>query len=93
MKGLSTAKAKTLLDQYGPNVLEAKAANPWYKILFSQFTDLLVVILIVAAIISFFLSHDPVDSYVIFGIVLLNAGIGFFQEYRTEKTKNDQQFF
>jgi len=86
MKGLTSDEAAQLLSQHGKNVLEAKAGNPWYKILFSQFTDLLVVILILAAVVSYFLSHDPVDSYVIFGIVLLNAGIGFFQEYRTEKT-------
>ncbi len=86
MKGLTSAQAAALLEKHGPNVLEAKSANPWYKILISQFTDLLVVILILAAVVSFFLSHDPVDSYVIFGIVILNAAIGFFQEYRTEKT-------
>ena len=86
MKGLSTKQAQALLIEHGKNILVAKASNPWYKILFSQFTDLLVIILILAAVVSFFLSHDPVDSYVIFGIVFLNAGIGFFQEYRTEKT-------
>jgi len=86
MKGLTSSQAQKLIEKHGKNILTAKAAHPWYKILFSQFTDLLVIILILAAVVSFFLSHDPVDSYVIFGIVLLNAGIGFFQEYRTEKT-------
>lgn len=86
MNGLTSAQAEKALKEHGKNRLTAKTANPWYKILFSQFTDLLVIILILAAVVSFFLSHDPVDSYVIFGIVLLNAGIGFFQEYRTEKT-------
>ncbi len=86
MKGLSQKEAEKRLAEFGKNLLKAKKSNPWYKILFSQFTDLLVVILVLAAVVSYFLSHDPVDSYVIFGIVLLNAGIGFFQEFRTEKT-------
>jgi len=74
------------METFGPNVLTAKASNPWYKILLSQFTDLLVIILLVAAILSFFLAHDPTEGFVILGIVILNALIGFVQEYRTEKT-------
>ena len=84
--GLSKKEVTKRLEEFGKNVLEAKCSNPWYKILFSQFTDLLVIILIVSAAVSFFLSHDPIDSYVILGIVILNATIGFFQEYRTERT-------
>ncbi len=86
MKGLTSKQADKRLEEFGKNALTAKNKNPWYKILWSQFTDLLVIILILSAIISFFLSHDPIDAYVILGIVILNAGIGFFQEYRTEKT-------
>lgn len=85
-KGLTDTQAKQKLNQFGLNALTAKKSNPWYKILFSQFTDLLVVILLVAAVLSFFLAHDPTESYVILGIVALNALIGFVQEFRTEKT-------
>lgn len=85
-KGLTTAQAKEKMEKFGPNVLKVKASNPWYKILLSQFTDLLVIILLVAAILSFFLAHDPTEGFVILGIVILNAFIGFVQEYRTEKT-------
>lgn len=85
-QGLTTKQAKEKLIEFGPNVLTAKKANPWYKILASQFTDLLVIILLLAAIVSFFLAHDPTEGYVILGIVLLNALIGFVQEFRTEKT-------
>ncbi len=62
-----------------------KKSNPWWKILGSQFTDLLVLILIGAAGISYFVGEST-DANVILFIVLLNAGIGFFQEFRTEKT-------
>lgn len=85
MTGLSQKQAEKLLEKYGRNILTAKQLNPWYKILFSQFTDLLVLILIVAAGVSFALGEHT-DAIVIFGIVLLNGGIGFFQEFRTEKT-------
>lgn len=85
MKGLTTAQAQDLLKQHGPNTLKTKTANPWYKILFSQFTDLLVLILVIAAVISFF-GHDKTEGWIILGIVVLNAAIGFFQEFKTEKT-------
>lgn len=85
MNGLTKQQAAKLLAQYGKNVLQAQTTNPWWKILGRQFTDLLVIILIVAAGISYGLG-EHVDASVILGIVILNAAIGFFQEYRTEKT-------
>lgn len=84
--GLSSSKAARRLAEFGKNVLSVKKAHPWWKILLGQFTDILVIILVVAAGISFFLEDHPTDAYVIGFIVLLNAGIGFFQEFRTEKT-------
>lgn len=85
-KGLTTAQVEKQRDQYGPNMLTAKSGNPWYKMLLGQFTDVLVLILVGAALLSFLVGEDHTDGYVIIGIVLLNAGIGFFQEFRTEKT-------
>ena len=85
MNGLTKRQAAELLKQYGKNVLVAQVKNPWWKILGRQFTDLLVIILIVASGISYGLG-EHVDASVILGIVILNASIGFFQEFRTEKT-------
>lgn len=85
-KGLTTSKAQERLKEFGFNLLTIKKSHPWWKILFSQFTDILVIILLVAAFIPIMLGEDPTDSYVIGVIVLLNAGIGFFQEFRTERT-------
>ena len=85
MQGLSQAAAKKKLAKFGKNVLNIKSQNTWWKILYSQFLDLLVIILIVAAAVSFFLGEET-DSCVIFFIVILNAGIGFFQEFKTERT-------
>lgn len=50
-----------------------------------QFTDILVIILIIAAVISGY-HGEIVDTFVIVLIILLNGCIGFFQEFRTEKT-------
>jgi Ca2+-transporting ATPase len=85
MIGLSTTLAENSLSKFGKNVLIVKSAHPWWKILFSQFTDFLVIILIVAAGISFTLG-ERIDAIVIFIIVIINASIGFFQEFRTERT-------
>lgn len=85
MNWLSTTQAKKLLEQYGPNELTAENKNPWYKMLASQFTDILVIILIIAALISGY-HGEIVDTLVIVFIILLNWFIGFFQEFRTEKT-------
>ncbi len=85
LTGLTTAEATARLAQHGPNVLSAKNGQPWYAILWRQFTDMLVVILLLAAGVSFYVGEVP-DALVIVGIVLLNASIGFFQEFRTEKT-------
>jgi len=85
MQGISSVMAGRKLKEFGPNVLRTKKANPAWKILLEQFTDILVLILIGASIISFFVG-ERIDAIVILFIVLLNAGIGFFQEFRVEKT-------
>lgn len=83
--GLTSAQAKQKLAEYGQNILTAANPNPWYHILWSQFKDLLVVILIVAALVAYSVGETS-DAAVILVIVVLNASIGFFQEFRTEKT-------
>lgn len=83
--GLTQAEATRRLEQYGPNVLiEQGLKSPW-KILLEQLTNVMTMILIVAAIISFFLG-DLLDAGVILAIVVLNAGLGFRQEYKAEQS-------
>ncbi len=84
-KGLSTSQVEINLERYGLNELKVENKNKWYKILAAQFTDLLVLILIIAAGISLYIGEGS-DAIVILFIVALNAGIGFFQEFRTERT-------
>jgi Ca2+-transporting ATPase len=83
--GLTQAEVTRRLEQYGPNALiEQGLTSPW-KILLEQLTNVMTVILIVAAIISFFLG-DLLDAGVILAIVVLNAGLGFRQEYKAEQS-------
>ncbi|MCB0172088.1 MAG: cation-translocating P-type ATPase [Anaerolineae bacterium] len=83
--GLTQAEATHRLEQYGPNALvEQGLKSPW-KILLAQFTNVMTIILIIAAIISFFLG-DLLDAAVILAIVVLNAGLGFRQENKAEQS-------
>jgi plasma-membrane calcium-translocating P-type ATPase len=83
-KGLSANEAASRLKQHGPNELEEKKKrSPWVMFLL-QFKDFMIIILIVAAIISGVVG-DAKDTIVILVIVLLNAIVGFVQEYRAEK--------
>jgi len=82
--GLSIVEVKKRQQEYGPNqLIERGIKNPW-RILLDQFTELMVVILVVAAGISV-LMHETTDAIVILVIVVLNAALGFSQEYRAEK--------
>ena len=82
--GLSDIEASERLEKYGPNELvEQETLSPW-KILWDQFTETMVVILIIAAVISLVLG-EYVDAVAILVIIVLNALIGFRQEYKAEQ--------
>ncbi|MBQ2824355.1 MAG: cation-translocating P-type ATPase [Oscillospiraceae bacterium] len=84
-KGLTAAEASQLLKQNGPNTLaDEKKARP-LKIFMGQFKDIMVLILLAATVVSFFLG-EIYDALTIIIIVLVNAVLGFIQEYKTEKT-------
>ena len=83
--GLSSQEAARRLAANGPNELKAaEPISPW-TILFGQFTNLIVWILIVAGIVSGLLG-EVVDCIAILAIVVLNAVIGFYQEFNAEKS-------
>ena len=82
--GLSSQEAANRLEHYGLNELvETGKKNPW-RILWEQMTSIMVVILIIAAIISLVLG-EYLDAIVITAIILINAAIGFQQEYKAEE--------
>lgn len=82
--GLSNSEVKKILQKYGPNTLKVKKATPLWRHFLEEFTDLMVLILIFAAAISYF-AGEPKDAIVIFIIVIVNAVIGFIQKFRAEK--------
>src|SRR5450759_3992207 len=82
--GLSSADAAKRLAHFGANELKEKRARSPWRMLLDQFTDFMIIVLIVAAIISGFVG-DVEDTVVIIVIVILNAVIGFVQEYRAER--------
>ena len=83
-KGLSTEEAKKRLIEYGPNELQKeKRASP-IKMFLEQFTDILIIILLIATALSIALG-EIVDATVILAIVLATAILGFVEEHRSEK--------
>ncbi|MEK9167104.1 MAG: cation-translocating P-type ATPase [Patescibacteria group bacterium] len=84
-KGLSSKEAKLRLVKYGPNEIKEGKKVTWYEIFLRQFINIMVLILIIAGGISIF-AKEYVDAALILGIVILNAVIGFFQEFKAEKT-------
>jgi Ca2+-transporting ATPase len=78
--GLATTEAESRLDQIGPNRIEEDQGPSRLQLLARQFTDVLVLILIAAALISGLLLGDWVEALVIVAIVIINAAIGFTQE-------------
>ncbi len=81
--GLSTAEAERRLSQFGSNSLpEPKAQSGWRRFLL-QFDNLLIYVLLGAATITLLLQHW-LDAGVIFGVVLVNAVIGYIQEGKAE---------
>lgn len=82
--GLSDNEALSRQQQYGSNELVDRGTKSPWKIILEQLSETMVVILIVAAIILFFLQEYK-DTIVIFIIIALNSILGFTQEYRAEQ--------
>ena len=83
--GLSEAKAKQILAEKGENVLEETDKKSVLSVFLGQFADLLVIILIIAAIISM-LSGNVESTIVIFAVIILNAVLGTVQYVKAEKS-------
>ena len=84
-KGLVSSEVDLRLGKYGSNeLIEAKTKGFLSKII-AQFSDFLVIILIAAAVISFFVGESK-DAIVIMSIVIVNAFLGIYQEGKAEKS-------
>ncbi len=84
-KGLTEEKVKELRQKCGENVLEEKGKKSVFRVFLEQFADLLVFILIIAAIISM-LSGNVESTIVIFTVIILNAILGTIQYVKAEKS-------
>ena len=83
-QGLLTEEAQRRLAEQGPNELTERSARTPWAILWDQLSATMVLVLLAAAAISFAL-RDAKDAIAILAIVVLNAALGFIQEYRAEK--------
>lgn len=84
-EGLSAVEARSKLQKYGPNELQKKGGVSPLTIFINQFKSILVLLLVLAVGISVAIGHF-VDGVVIAIIVLVNAILGFIQEYRAERS-------
>ncbi len=85
MKGLSEAEARRLLEIHGENRIKAKKKTSAFKLLAGQFQDALIIILLISTLISLAMG-EYVEAITISAIVVINALLGFIQEFKTEKT-------
>ena len=82
--GLSREEAEQRLRESGPNEIIHQQARTWFHVFRAQFANLMVALLVAAAIISGLIGEST-DAILIGLIVLANAVVGFFQEWTAEK--------
>ncbi len=83
-QGLTSQDSQERLTKYGLNEIKKEKSRSPIKLLLGQFTNVLMVILIVAIALSFFVG-EATDAFMILAIVIASAVLGFSQEYRSEK--------
>uniref|UniRef100_A0A831XLX0 Cation-translocating P-type ATPase n=1 Tax=Geobacter metallireducens TaxID=28232 RepID=A0A831XLX0_GEOME len=83
-QGLSAVAARTRLAEHGPNELQEQARRTPFAMLLSQFTDFMILVLLGAAVLAAVIGELG-DAMPIIAIVILNAVIGFVQEFRAER--------
>ncbi len=83
-KGLSQVEVDQRVEKYGKNEIQERGLRSPWKVLLGQFTEIMVLMLIGAAVISFLIG-ETTDAFMILVIVILNGILGFTQEYRAER--------
>jgi len=83
--GLSGRESERRLAEVGPNLLAAAEKTPWWRMFLSQFQDFMVLVLLAATAISYGMG-EKADAITIVIIVVINAVLGFVQEYRAEQS-------
>ncbi len=84
-QGLTERQIQQRRKQYGPNALKETGRKPAWKVFLEQFQDLLVIILIAAAVISM-MTDNLESTVVIFAVITLNAILGTVQHEKAQKS-------
>ncbi|MBN1603636.1 MAG: HAD-IC family P-type ATPase [Chitinispirillaceae bacterium] len=84
LHGLKISEAHSRLETFGPNQLPEKKKDTLWGLLFRQIQNPLIYVLIGSAILAVVMGKI-IDGFVVLGVVIINALIGFFQEYRSSK--------
>lgn len=82
--GLDSEMVNSQLEKFGPNQLNPEESEPWWKNLLKQFLTPMIYLLGGASFISLIMGEN-LDAVAIFIVIMLNALIGFFTEFRAEK--------
>ena len=83
--GLTKEERKTRLKNNGPNKMEEKEQVPLWRKIAKHFTDLLMVVLIVAELLKF-VTCEMVEGSIIFLVVIVNGFVGYWQERKAEES-------
>ncbi len=83
-RGLTQTEAARRLAQYGPNTLAQAQARSAFSILLAQFRSLIVALLVGATVIAFAMG-DRIEAVAILVVIIINAAIGFFTEWKAER--------
>lgn len=83
-EGLKTSQVDQRMQEYGSNKLDEGKKKSLLQKFLEQFKDLMILVLLAAAIISAVVSHDVIDSVIILAVVIINAILGVFQESKAE---------
>src|SRR5690554_7382155 len=84
-EGLTEAEVARRREQYGYNSLPVAEGQSWLRRLLNQFANILILVLLVAGIGTWLMGHR-LDAAVIFGVVIINAVIGYLQEGKAEQS-------
>jgi Ca2+-transporting ATPase len=83
-QGLSETEVRRRRQCYGMNLFEERGRRPLHRLFLNQFRDLLIGVLIVAAMLAYYLD-DVRGATILLAIILINAAIGFYQEYKADR--------
>ncbi len=83
--GLTVGEARTRLSRVGPNRLPQAPARPPWRVLLAQFKSILILMLLGAVVLAASIGSTK-DAVVILAVVVINALVGFYQEYRAERS-------